>query len=80
MVSFEEQIVLILMTYNLLFFSLFIAYILGITRINIRVKFHQVIWKHEFKAKRNGDFPSGSVANSLCSQIRGNGFDLWSGN
>ena len=51
MVPFEEQIVLILMTYNLTFFFLFIAYILGIARINIRVKFHQVIWKHDSERK-----------------------------
>lgn len=52
MVFFEEQIVVILMTYNLpFFFFLFIAYILGITRINIRVNFHQVIWKHESERK-----------------------------
>ena len=37
-------------------------------------------WKYEFKAKRNGYFPSGSAANSLCSQIRGHRFDPWSGN
>ena len=36
--------------------------------------------KNEQKKVHNEDFPGGPVAKILCSQYRGPGFAIWSGN